>query len=155
MLLKDSKLGTGVKCKHSQVGLSTANAQASYAVLLSHSSSQPAPCDPMDCSPLGSSVHGTLQARRLEWVAVPSSGDLPHPGIKPGSPALQADSVLLSLWEAPSFVHLRRIYFDAPSCHGENSHFLLVFGKTLGSPYSCTLSGHRMVISATKAPASC
>ena len=30
-------------------------------------------CDPMDCSPLGSSVHGILQARILEWVAVPSS----------------------------------------------------------------------------------
>ena len=30
-------------------------------------------CDPMDCSPPGSSVHGILQARTLEWVAVPSS----------------------------------------------------------------------------------
>ena len=30
-------------------------------------------CDPMDCSPPGSSVHGTLQARILEWVAVLSS----------------------------------------------------------------------------------
>ena len=30
-------------------------------------------CDPMDCSPLGSSVHGILQARILEWVAMPSS----------------------------------------------------------------------------------
>ena len=30
-------------------------------------------CDPVDCSPSGSSVHGTLQARRVEWVAVPSS----------------------------------------------------------------------------------
>ena len=27
-------------------------------------------CDPMDCSPLGSSVHGILQTRVLEWVAV-------------------------------------------------------------------------------------
>ena len=31
------------------------------------------PCDPMDCSPPGSSVHGLLQARILEWVAVPFS----------------------------------------------------------------------------------
>ena len=29
--------------------------------------------DPMDCSPPGSSVHGILQARTLEWVAMPSS----------------------------------------------------------------------------------
>ena len=30
-------------------------------------------CDPMDCSPPGSLVHGILQARILEWVAIPSS----------------------------------------------------------------------------------
>ena len=33
---------------------------------------QPCPtfCDPMDCSPPGSSVHGIFQARVLEWVAI-------------------------------------------------------------------------------------
>ena len=30
-------------------------------------------CDPMDCSLLGSSVHGILQAIMLEWVAIPFS----------------------------------------------------------------------------------
>ena len=30
----------------------------------------------MDCSSPGSSVHGILQARILEWVAMPSAGDL-------------------------------------------------------------------------------
>ena len=44
----------------------------------------------MDCI---ASVHGILQARILEWVTFPSPGDLPDPGIKPGSPALQADSL--------------------------------------------------------------
>jgi len=39
-------------------------------------------CDPMDCSPLGSSVHGILQVRILEWVARSSSGDLVDPGIE-------------------------------------------------------------------------
>ena len=51
-------------------------------------------CDPVDCSPPGSSVHGSLQARILEWVAVPSSRGPPHPGIGPASfmaPALQED----------------------------------------------------------------
>ena len=33
----------------------------------------PALCDPMDCSLTGSSVHGILQARILEWVAMPFS----------------------------------------------------------------------------------
>ena len=32
--------------------------------------SHPTLCDPMDCSPPGSSVHGILQARKLEWVAI-------------------------------------------------------------------------------------
>ena len=31
----------------------------------------PTPCDPMDCGPPGSSVHGTIKARILEWVASP------------------------------------------------------------------------------------
>ena len=30
-------------------------------------------CDPLDCSPLGSYVHGIFQARILKWVAIPSS----------------------------------------------------------------------------------
>ena len=30
-------------------------------------------CDPVDCNPTGSSVHGILQARILEWVAIPFS----------------------------------------------------------------------------------
>ena len=33
----------------------------------------PTLCNPMDCRPPGSSVHGILQARILEWVAMPSS----------------------------------------------------------------------------------
>ena len=42
----------------------------------------------MDYSLPGSSVHGILQTRILEWVAFPSR-DLPNPGIKTRSPALQ------------------------------------------------------------------
>ena len=54
-------------------------------------------CDslnPMDCSPPGSSVHGILQARTLEWVAISfSRGSFPHPGIEPRSIVLLADSL--------------------------------------------------------------
>ena len=50
-------------------------------------------CDPVDYSPLGSSVRGILQARTLERVAIPSPGDPPDPGTEPRSPALQADSL--------------------------------------------------------------
>ena len=49
--------------------------------------------DSTDCSLPGSSIDGILQARILEWVLFPFPGDLPDPGIKPWSPALQADSL--------------------------------------------------------------
>ena len=39
--------------------------------------------NPITCGPPGSSVHGILQARILEWLPCPPPGDLPNPGIKP------------------------------------------------------------------------
>ena len=51
--------------------------------------SSPTLCDPMDYT-----VHGILQARILEWVAVPSLRDLHNPVIEPRSSALQIDSLL-------------------------------------------------------------
>ena len=48
----------------------------------------------MDCSLPGFSVCGIFQARVQEWVAISFSRDLPDPGIEPGSPALQADTLL-------------------------------------------------------------
>ena len=64
----------------------------------------PTLCNPMDCSPPGSSVHGILQARILESVAMPSSRGSPYPGIEPAStatPALQAGSLPQSHWGSP------------------------------------------------------
>ena len=68
----------------------------------------------MDCSPPDSSVHGISQARILEWVAIPSPGDLSYPEIElgllhgkqilhhlsyEGSPVMLGHSVMLdSLW---------------------------------------------------------
>ena len=62
----------------------------------------------MDCSPPGCSVHGILQARILEWVAIRLPRDLPNPGIKPASlkvPALAGRFFTTSAtWEAHLFV---------------------------------------------------
>ena len=44
-------------------------------------------CDPMDCSPPNSSVHGILQARILEWAVLLTPDHLPDPGIEPRFPA--------------------------------------------------------------------
>ena len=64
------------------------------AVLCLVAQSCPTLCDPMDCNPPGSSVHWIFQARILEWVAISfSRGGLPNPGIEPGSPTLEADTL--------------------------------------------------------------
>ena len=51
----------------------------------------PTLCDPMDCNPPGFSVHRISQQEYWSGLPFPSPGDLPNPGIKLGSPALQAD----------------------------------------------------------------
>ena len=54
----------------------------------------PTLCNPMDYSQPGSSVPwGFSRQKILEWVAMPSSRDLPNPGIEPRSPTLQEDSL--------------------------------------------------------------
>ena len=53
----------------------------------------PTLCDSMDQGPLGSSVHGIIQAGILEWVAISFSRDIPNPEIESGSHALQVDSL--------------------------------------------------------------
>ena len=64
----------------------------------------------MDCSPPGSSVHGILQARIVEWVVVPSSRDLHDPGIELVSlmpPALAGGFFTTSAtWEAHSLGYM-------------------------------------------------
>ena len=43
------------------------------------------------CHLMNHTVHGILQARILEWMAFPSPGDHPNPGIEPRPPTLQVD----------------------------------------------------------------
>ena len=53
-----------------------------------HAQLCPTLCDSMYCSLSGTSVHGNLQTRTLEWVVISLPGDLPNPEIKPISPVL-------------------------------------------------------------------
>ena len=55
-----------------------------------HAQSSLTLCDPMDCSPPASSVHGILQAKYWSGLLFPFSGDRPNPGMEPGSPAAPA-----------------------------------------------------------------
>ena len=50
-------------------------------------------CVQLFVTPIDYKMPGILQARILEWVAIPFSGVLPNPGVEPRSPALQADSL--------------------------------------------------------------
>ena len=67
-------------------------------------------CDPVDQSPPDSSVHGILQARVLEWVAISFSRDLSNPGIKPRAPALQTDSLPSEPPGKPKYCMLSLMY---------------------------------------------
>ena len=60
----------------------------------------------MHYSPSGSSIHGILRQGYWSELLFLSLGNLPHPGIKPASPALQADSLLLSHQGSPPVDYL-------------------------------------------------
>ena len=65
-----------------------------YAVLCLVTQSCLTLCDPMDCSPRNSSVHGDCQGKNtVVGCHTLFPGDLLNPGIEPGSPALQVDSL--------------------------------------------------------------
>ena len=55
----------------------------------------------MDCDLPGSSSMGFSRQEYWSGLPFPSPGDIPNPGIEPGSPTLQADSLLLSPQGSP------------------------------------------------------
>ena len=58
-----------------------------------HAQSRQTLCDPMNCGPPGSPVHGSMQFPRQDYwsrLPFPSPGDLPNPAIESASPALIA-----------------------------------------------------------------
>ena len=107
-------------------------------------------CNLMDCCPLGSSVHGVLQARILEWVAISLSrgSSQCRDQIESWSPTLQADSLLLSHWgNPPSSPHPKKIslpdktvfsHHSKDSCPG-NGHVNQGHSRYLQASYLTTL----------------
>ena len=65
-------------------------------------------------TPPGSSVHGFSAQECYSELPFPSPGDLPDPGIKSGSPALQADSLLLSHQRSLSSILTLSLSFLCP-----------------------------------------
>ena len=58
-------------------------------------------CDPVDCSPPGSSARGISHQVYWSGLPFPSFGDFPNPGIEPTSPALQTNSLPLNHLRSP------------------------------------------------------
>ena len=61
-------------------------------------------CGSMDYSPPGSLSMGFPRQEYWSWLPFPSPGDLPYPGMKPGSLALQADSLPSEPPGKPSYI---------------------------------------------------
>ena len=82
----------------------------------------PALCDPTDCNPPDSSVHGILQARILSGWPCPPPGDLPDPGIElvpPMLPALAGKfSITSATWESRSWTITMKIIMTNPKLKG-------------------------------------
>ena len=92
----------------------------------------PTLCDPMDCS-LHQASPCMGFSRQEYWSGLPSPppGNLPDPGIKPGSPSLQADALL----SEPPGKHWESSKTDSPKFfYLLPVHMLLHFSKTLQSP---------------------
>ena len=71
----------------------------------------PTLCDPVDCSPPGSSVHGILQARILEWVVIPLSKGSSQPRDRTQVSVLWADSLPSEPPGKPGYTLLREKRF--------------------------------------------
>ena len=95
-------------------------------------------CDPMDCSLPGSFVHGIFQARILEWLPCPPSGDLPDPRIKPKSPILQVDPLLPTYKGSPRYTpYMCIILFFTYTMHIAIFFVLLFSLKYVTDSFSC------------------
>ena len=88
-------------------------------------------CNPMDCSPPGSSVHGIFQARILQWVAIFLQGTFSTQGLNP---------YLLCL------LHCKRILYHLS--HQESHTELL--NKQLEESLTCLVSGMRLRLAGGK-----
>ena len=108
-------------------------------VLCSVASAYPTLCNPMDCSPPSSSVHGIFQAIVLEWVAISSSrrSSRPRDGTWVSCPsALPAESLLLSHLGSPQGRFTQKENGD--SCHLED--FIKSLKWMLKNGSSCSQS---------------
>ena len=126
---------------------------------VSHSVVSNSLCDPTDCGPPESSVHGILQARILEWIAIPFSRGFSQPRDRTRVSGLQADSlpseppgillrlkvVLLPCLKSTGFLTGCRIRFVClQGSEGEcGKHMKAERGLSPAAAQPCPRSNHR------------
>ena len=89
----------------------------------------PTLCDPMDCSPPGSSVYGILQARILEWVASPFSRGSSLPGDQMWVSCIEGRFFIISAtreahiycWYEPIHINLQGLICSLPLGNKDSS----------------------------------
>ena len=86
------------------VGLFVPKSVHNQGLVVLVTQSWPTLCSPIDSTLPDSSVHGILQARILDWVAILFPRDLPDPGVEPRAPTWQADSLPSELSGKPRVV---------------------------------------------------
>ena len=91
-------------------------------------------CDTMDYSFPGPSIHGISQARILEWLPLPSLGDLPDPGIEPATPALAGGFFTAEPPGRPTCMYMYRYIHTRTRTHTQHIyngilpvHYFLLF----------------------------
>ena len=88
----------------------------------------PTLCNPMDCSPPGSSVHGILQARILEWIAIPFSRGSSRP--RDRTPVSCTAGIFFTVWDTGKSHYNLITSFKTPS-----SYTGITFWSTRTSTY--------------------
>ena len=89
----------------------------------------------MDCSPPGSSVHGILQARILEWVAIPFSRGSSQLRSGTWSPALHVDFLPS---EPPGQAHIATLKYVQSPLEEEKFEFLVSLERGSMAPTSAS-----------------
>ena len=102
-------------------------------------------CNPMDCSPPGSSVHGILQARLLEWVTISSSRRSSQPRERTCVSGISCiDRQILHYCTSPQTVAEIQSGSSAQRLSFQPQTFL---GDAVGSvPYHCNKASHMKVL---------
>ena len=104
----------------------------------------PTLCDPMDCSPPGSSVHGIFQARLLEWVAISFSSRssqprdrtrVSHTAGRRFTNYILIREYLPTLKSWGYFLHLQNILFLFSLTFKPTIHLKLIFAYVIGNKF--------------------